>query len=153
MMANYDYAHGDEPLPGHRPIDARAHAVLDYATAGLCFAMAFALRHRNRTAARFAGANGAAVMLLSLLTDYPGGAVRRIGFRTHGLMDAVQAAVTAAGPAILGFAGRAESAVFYAQAAAEAAVIAATDWGRSPSSTPRLDESREGSMIDVLIVP
>jgi hypothetical protein len=65
---------------------------------------------------------------LSLLTDYPGGVWRKLSFETHGVVDAMQAAMTAAGPALLGFASDPEAQVFHAQAALETGIIAATRW-------------------------
>ena len=43
-------------------------------------------------------------------------------------MDVMHTATLAAGPSLLGFAGDAEAQLFYAQAAMEAGVVAATDW-------------------------
>ena len=110
-------------------INPAAHAVADYVSAGAMIATGFALRHRNRRAANFAFANGAGIIALSMITDYPGGLFPRINFRNHGAVDMILAALTAAGPALLGFGSTSEAQVFYGQAAAETAVIAATDWG------------------------
>jgi hypothetical protein len=109
-------------------IDPGTHAVLDYATAGTFLAMGFALRDRHPRAAGLAFLNGAAVLLLSVMTDYPGGIWRRLSFSTHGAMDAVQASMSAFGPAMLGFPEDPGARLFYAQAGVEAGVIAATDW-------------------------
>ena len=109
-------------------IDPATHAVLDYLTAGAFIAMGFGLMNRNRRAAGLAFANGMAVLGLSLMTDYPGGVFRTISFKTHGAVDVMQAGMTALGPALLGFAGKPEAQMFHAQAAVEAAVVAATDW-------------------------
>lgn len=109
-------------------IDPATHAILDYVTAGGFVALGFALLRRNPRAAGLAFFNGAAVLGLSLVTDYPGGVWRKVSFATHGAIDAVQAAGTAAGPALLGFAGSPEAQFFHAQAALEGGIIAATDW-------------------------
>ena len=114
-------------------IDPSAHAVLDYLTAGGFFALGFAMLGRHSRAAGLAFANGAAVLGLSLMTDYPGGVFRAVSFRTHGVIDAMQAMMTAAGPAMLGFGSDAEAQVFHGQAAVEAAIIAATDWEAAPA--------------------
>ena len=112
-------------------INPAGHAILDYATAATFLTMAAYYRGRHRQAASLALLNGASVLLLSLFTDYPGGLFRRLSFRTHGMMDAVQAAMSAAGPALFGFANSEEARMFYAQAAAEAGVIATTDFSRA----------------------
>ena len=109
-------------------IGPKSHAVLDYATAGTFFALAARYRETNPAASLLAFVNGAAVLGLSLLTDYPGGLFPAVSFRTHGVVDAIQAAMSATGPALMGFADTPEARVFYSQAATETAVIAATDF-------------------------
>jgi hypothetical protein len=109
-------------------IDPSTHAILDYVTAGTFLAMGFGMMNRNRKAANLAFCNGLAVLGLSLMTDYPGGVFRRISFKTHGVIDALQAGMAALGPALLGFAGQPEAQFFHAQAAVEAGVVASTDW-------------------------
>lgn len=109
-------------------IDPSAHAIADYLTAGTFIALGFGLLNRNRRAAGLAFGNGIAVLGLSLMTDYPGGVFRTVSFKTHGAIDALQAGMTAMGPAVLGFSGTPEAKMFHALAAVEAAVVAATDW-------------------------
>ena len=112
-------------------IDQRAHAALDYTTVAALVGIGMHLQSRHRTAANFAFMNAAAVLTLSLLTDYPGGLFRRISFQTHGLIDAAQAGMMACGPALLGFGNAPEAKMFYAKAMMEAAVVSATDWSES----------------------
>jgi hypothetical protein len=114
-------------------IDPAAHAVLDYLTAGTFFAIGISMLGRHKRAANLAFANGAAVLGLSMMTDYPGGVFRRISFQTHGVIDVIQAIMAGAGPALLGFAGEPEAQAFYGQAAVEAGVVAATDWTALPA--------------------
>ena len=109
-------------------IDSRTHAVLDYLTAGAFFALGVSMLGHHSRASALAFANAGAVLGLSLMTDYPGGVFRKISFETHGMIDAVQAAMTAGGPMLLGFAHEPEAQPFHAQAVVEAGVIAATDW-------------------------
>jgi hypothetical protein len=104
------------------------HAVLDYGVAGTFFTVGTRLRNTHRRAAALAYLNGAMVLGMSLLTDYPGGVVRAISFRGHRTGDIVQAALAGLGPVLFGFAGDPEARFFYGQAVSEAAVIAATDW-------------------------
>jgi hypothetical protein len=114
-------------------IDPPAHAVLDYLNAGTFMAMGFSMMGRNKRAARFAFANGASVLGLSLMTDYPGGLFRKISFQTHGAVDVALAMIVGAGPALLGFGGQPEAQAFYGQAALEAGVVATTDWAALPA--------------------
>jgi hypothetical protein len=109
-------------------IDPATHAVLDYMTAATFLTMGAVMRNRHRGAATLAFINGFAVLGLAMLTRYPGGLLEVLSFKTHGMVDAVQATMSAVGPALLGFAGDKEAAMFYGQAALESGVIAATDW-------------------------
>ena len=108
--------------------DARGHAVMDYLTAGSFLALAYAFRNRHERASMFALVNGASILMLSMLTDYPGGVFRTLSFKTHRSVDIVLAGLTAAGPAMLGFAGDPEAQAFHGQAMIEGGVIAATNW-------------------------
>jgi hypothetical protein len=68
------------------------------------------------------------VLVMSLLTNYPGGVKPVLSFRAHRTGDMIQAGLAAAGPALLGFADDPEARYFYGQAVSEVGVIAATDW-------------------------
>ncbi len=113
-------------------VDPATHAVLDYLTAGTFFALGFSMLGRHRRAAGLAFANGAAVLGLSLMTDYPGGLFKKISFQTHGVVDVFHALMAGVGPSLLGFAGEPEAQAFYGQAAIEAGVVATTNWGALP---------------------
>jgi hypothetical protein len=104
------------------------HAVLDYMVAATFFTLGAIFGRRHRRAAMLAFTNGAMVLGMSLLTDYPGGVYKALSFRAHRTGDIAQAALAGLGPVLLGFAGDPEAAYFYGQAASEAGVIAATDW-------------------------
>ena len=110
------------------PIDATQHAWLDYGVAATFLLMAARYRRRNPAASRLAAINGAMILGVSALTDYPGGLMPVFSFKTHGMLDGVQAALAGVGPMLFGFEARDEARFFYAQAASEAGVIAATDW-------------------------
>ena len=110
------------------------HAIADYTAAASLVGLGAYLRDRNPRASAFAFANAGLVVMTSLMTDYPGGAARMISFRTHGLMDVMQAGLLALGPSLLGFSGTREARLFYGQAALEMGVVAATDWDALPSN-------------------
>ena len=112
-------------------INPTQHAIADYATAGAFLAAAGYYRNRHRDASTLALANAAAIVVLSMVTDYPGGIFRRLSFRTHGMVDRVLTVMCASGPMIFGFAGDRAALTFYGQAAAETAVISATDFSRA----------------------
>jgi hypothetical protein len=116
-------------VPGvPRVIGPAQHAALDYTVAATFFSLGMRYRERNRAASALAFINGAMVLGVSLLTDYPGGLSRTISFKTHGAFDVAQAALAGLGPVLFGFAGTEEAKTFYAQALSEVGVIAATDW-------------------------
>jgi hypothetical protein len=114
------------PVP--KVITPAMHAVADYSTVAALFALGAYLRDRNTTASTFAFVNAGLVLMTSLCTDYPGGAVRGISFKMHGMMDTLQAGMLALGPAMLGFSDTDDARLFYGQAALEMGVVAATDW-------------------------
>lgn len=62
---------------------------------------------RNRKAAIGALLNGGTALGNAMLTNYPGGLVPLISFRTHARIEAVQAAMAGAMPEVLGFRRRA----------------------------------------------
>ena len=114
-----------------KPIGPAQHAIADYLTASAFLAAAVRYRHRHREASTLALMNAAAILMLSMCTDYPGGLFRRVSYRTHGMIDVLLTAMCAGGPALMGFANEPEARTFYGQAAAETAVVAATDFSRS----------------------
>jgi hypothetical protein len=109
-------------------ISPAQHAVLDYGVAATFLAFGFSVFSRHRPAAALALVNGAMIVGMSLLTDYPGGVFRTMSFRAHRTGDMVQAALAGLGPILFGFGKDPEANYFYGQAASEAGVIAATDW-------------------------
>jgi hypothetical protein len=109
-------------------ISPAAHAVLDYGVAASFFVAGAMFHGRNRAASTLAFLNGAMVLGMSLLTDYPGGIKPVISFRGHRTGDIAQAALAGFGPTLFGFADRPEATFFHAQAMSEMGVIAATDW-------------------------
>lgn len=111
-----------------RPISPAQHAVLDYGVAATFFAFGFSMLSRHRPAATLAFVNGAMILGMSMLTDYPGGVFRTLSFRAHRTGDMAQAALAGLGPILFGFGNDPEAKYFYGQAASEAGVIAATDW-------------------------
>jgi hypothetical protein len=109
-------------------ISPQAHAMLDYTVAATFFTMGFRMLSTHRRAGTLALLNGGMVLVVSLLTDYPGGVWRRIPFRTHRTFDMAQAGLAGLGPVLMRFGGDPEAQFFHAQATSEIGVIAATDW-------------------------
>ena len=122
-----------EMKESRRDISPRQHAVLDYGVAATFLAFGFSVLSRHRPAAVLAFANGAMVLGMSLLTDYPGGVFRTLSFRAHRTGDIAQAALAGLGPILFGFGHDPEAKYFYGQALSEAGVIAATDWDAAAS--------------------
>ena len=118
----------NEMIPVPKTISPAKHAMLDYGVAATFLSMGFKYKGRNNAAAALAFINGGMVLGMSLATDYPGGVWKKISFKTHGVLDMVQAALAGFGPLLFGFAGTGDAKPFYAQSASEVGVIAATDW-------------------------
>lgn len=112
-------------------ISPTQHAVLDYSVASFFLSLGMRYRGENDRASTLAFINGAMVLGMSLLTDYPGGVWRVLSFKTHRALDVVQAALTGFGPLVLGFGGAPEARTFYGQAASEIGVVAMTDWDKT----------------------
>lgn|SRR5688572_16181595 len=135
-----------QPLTSHSggTISPAQHAVLDYGVAATFFGLAVSLAKSHRKASMLAAINGAMVLGMSLLTDYPGGLFRKISFKGHRTGDIVQAGLAGLGPVLFGFARDPEAKYFYGQALSEAGVIAATDWnGDTGASFRSLTASSE----------
>ena len=117
-----------DQIPTTKTISPAKHALLDYGVVMTFLGMGMRFRGRNNRAASLAFINAGMVLGVSLATDYPGGVWKKISFKTHGMLDVVQAALAGVGPILFGFARAAEAKPFYTQAASEVGVIAATDW-------------------------
>jgi hypothetical protein len=113
-----------------KEIDPDTHAILDYLTISAFFTVAGAAWNGNKRASIAALINGFMVLGVSMFTDYSGAAKRLIPFETHGKLDAVQMAMAATMPTLMGFSGTKAATFFHAQAVNEGTVIAFTDWSR-----------------------
>jgi hypothetical protein len=104
------------------------HAVLDCAIAGSFLLMAARFWRRNRRAAIGSLICGGAAAANVVLTDYPGGALDLLSYKTHGRVDSGLAGITAVVPRLMGFANEPEAKVFGALALAETVVSGITDY-------------------------
>ncbi len=110
------------------------HAFLDYAVAGAFLLMGARMWKRHRRAALASFTCGAAKVLNSMVTDYPGGVVPVIDFDTHGRVDAGLAALTGSAPKFLGFSDEDESRFFSGCALAETVIAGLTDYEEEAAS-------------------
>ncbi len=134
-----------DPRGRTRPITPGAHAVLDYAVAASFIVKGMSQVSTHRRAAGLALLNGGMVLGMSLMTAYPGGVWPQLSFKAHRTGDMCQAALAALGPILLGFPRAPEAAFFYAQAASEVGVIAATDWDGDVTGLPRAAHEGDAS--------
>src|SRR5690242_18602537 len=95
-------------------ISPTTHAVIDYLVVGYYFITAGACWRRNKRAGIAALANGAAVLGVSMFTDYWGDGRKPISFETHGKIDVVQGITASAAPVVLGFADKPSASMFWA---------------------------------------
>ena len=119
-------------------ISPTAHAVIDYLVAGYYFITAGALWRGNKRASIAAITNGAAVLGVSMFTDYRADGRKPISFDTHGKVDVVQAIAAASAPVLLGFANKPSASLFWAQATSEAGVLAMTNFEAADRESRRL---------------
>lgn len=95
----------DAAAEGLKVVKPLPHGVMDYGmaatmlTAPWCFGFS-----RNRAATASAVGTGLAILGLSLLTRYPLGAVKKVSFKTHGVVETAAAITSIAAPWLLGFA-------------------------------------------------
>ncbi|MGH3426986.1 MAG: hypothetical protein ACRDQZ_05380 [Mycobacteriales bacterium] len=118
-----------------KAIDQDTHAILDYLTISAFFTVAGASWISNKRASIAAMINGFMVLGVSMFTDYSGAAKRVIPFETHGKLDAVQMAMAATMPTLMGFSDTKAATFFHGQALNEANVIMLTDWSRRNQRT------------------
>ena len=123
-IPNIDAMTGDVP----KVISPAMHGMLDYSVAATFFALGMRFASTHRRASTLAYVNGAMVLGLALMTNYPAGVFKKISFKTHRTADIMQAALAGIGPVAMGFANDPEASYFYGQAVSEVGVIAATDW-------------------------
>lgn len=111
-----------------KAIRPTTHALLDCAIAGSFLLLAARSWRSNRRAAVASLICGGVVAANVVLTDYPGGALDVLSYRTHGRVDGGLAGITAAMPRLMGFSGESEARVFGALALAETVVSGMTDF-------------------------
>lgn len=87
-----------------RFITRKTHAVLDYIMGVLLIASPWILGFADVEAAKWSAvAVGALMLIMSLMTDYEGGAKKAISMGTHLTMDLLAGLFLAASPWLLGF--------------------------------------------------
>jgi hypothetical protein len=124
-------------------ISPKAHAVVDYITAGAFLLTGAFCWSRNKRAALSAFVCGGAELANALLTDYPGGAKKVISFRNHGRIDIGLAAMTATMPEFMSFRHTREQNFFLVQAGMMTAVTNLTDFGQiSRARSPRRKKTK-----------
>ena len=109
-------------------ISPTTHAMLDYVVVASFLLKGARLWKRHRRASAASLICGGAVLANALLTDYPGGVVPKISFRTHGRNDSAIAGFTASAPRLLGFAHDAESRFFNVEALTGTVITGLTDF-------------------------
>lgn len=119
-------------------ISPTTHGVIDYAVVAHYFLAAGVCWRNNKRAGIAALANGAAVLSLSMFTDYWGDGRKPISFETHGKVDVIQGLSAALAPVLLGFADEPSAAFFWGQAASEVGVLALTDFDAASRESQRL---------------
>ena len=115
-------------------ISPTTHGVIDYLVVGYYFITAGACWEDNKRASITALANGAAVLGLSMFTDYWGDGRKPISFETHGKVDPGVSALVASLPNLLGFSDERESKLFQGIGIGLAAVRSLTKFDEGSSN-------------------
>jgi hypothetical protein len=114
-------------------ISPKAHAIIDYATAGTFFVAGALLWRKSKRAAIGSMLCGAMEAGTAMITDYPGGVTDLISFQTHGRIDAGFAGFVATLPNVFLFGSEPEALFFRAKGVALAAVTGLTDFSEDRS--------------------
>ncbi len=109
-------------------VSPKSHAIADYAAAAAFLGYGLFAWNRDRRAA--VGSIGCAAfgLVTAVLTDYPGGLVRKISFESHGRIDIGLAGLVGTMPEYVGLKDRPAARFFRLQAVAIAAVTGLTDF-------------------------
>jgi len=111
-----------------KPISPKMHGMLDYSTVAAVAAAPALLDMPERATRLFQGLAGG-YLGLSLLTDYPLGAKRKVPFKGHGMAEAAIGLALPAAPWLLGFQEhRAARNLCFGLTALTFVVAALTDW-------------------------
>ena len=112
-----------------KPISARVHGVLDYAAAAAFLNAPMVFGFKHTTASVLAYWLCGIHLLLTGCTDFPPGAFRWIGFRTHGAIELLAGLFVLISPWIFGFGAQTAARNFFVVMGLIIVVIAAlTDY-------------------------
>jgi hypothetical protein len=115
-------------------ITPAAHSVIDYAHVAFFVTTGLVLWKKNRRAALASLGTGAFVLVQALLTDYPGGVLPRISFKTHGRMDAGFASASTVIPRLMAFDHTPAAEIFHVNSVVEACVVGLTQFDSAEAS-------------------
>jgi hypothetical protein len=127
-----------KPFP--RVISSRAHAVINYINVGFLLMSGGWLWRRNKRAAVGAFVGGGAVLVLNLLTCYPGGIKHAISFRARREIDLGLAAMMSTLPEFFAFDDDEEKKLFIAEGVLIAAMTELTQF--PPAHGTEINRSR-----------
>ena len=121
-----------------RFLSPRLHGIVDYLAAASLLTLPFilGLGETQPIAKWLAVGTGAAVIVVSLLTDYRYGAIRVLPFRGHLAIDAAAASVFAIAPSLFGFTGP-DAWYYWLNAIAVFAVVGVSATDEKPQALAR----------------
>jgi hypothetical protein len=126
-----------KPLP--KVLSPTVHAVADYVSSGGFLLLGALAMRSNKRAGVCLIACGVAQATTALLTDFPGGVLKKIPFSTHGKLDMGLAATAAALPGFLGIEKSNERIYLEGSALAITVVTGMTDFRQSPAREKRFE--------------
>jgi hypothetical protein len=119
-------------------ISPRNHAAIDYAVAAAFLAVGLKAWPRDKRTAIPSLLFGGSQVVLSMLTNYPGGVTDAISLETHLKVDTVRAGVITSVPGILKFNDAWQARFFRYQGMAIAAVAGLTETSEEVESRRRI---------------
>lgn len=121
-----------------KPITAKVHGVLDYATVAAFLNAPLVLGFQGTTPATIVYWLAGIHLLLTGCTDFPPGVFRWIPFRIHGAIDLVAGVFLLVAPWVFGFSGLAAARNFFVGLAVIIfVVVALTDFTQRVEIPPR----------------
>lgn len=141
---------------GPKPLKPLPHGAIDYAMAGTLMAAPWLFGFsRNRRATASSVVSGAAILGLSLMTKYPLGAVKRVSFPVHGVVETAAGLLNVAAPWTLGFSrDRAAKLTHVLSGLATLCVVAMTDYRAAErpggAETPALSDVLPAALTEAV---
>ena len=127
-------------------INPKTHGIADYAIAGFIMSAPylFNFRKKDRAATWISRFAGLGVLGLSLTTNYPLGAVKKVPFRVHGIVETSAAAFLTFAPLIFGYRTRRATLTHTIAGLSTLGLVALTNYtGKTTVKAEKTDKTKD----------